>query len=236
MTTTATPLPPAHFRRGAHPDPHQARRAATVTGLAAGLSGRALDYGAGWGDLTARLAPQFDEIEGVDVGADRVAFAAAEYAPIRFTQCPTDGLDAPDASFDTVFSTVVLHFVPSPEEYLAECHRVLRAGGTLVVTIQNPDSMWMTLSRLRKPNRSVPGWSSGSSSQIKVWDGTLATFRDWLTKQGFAIAAHAGFYDPALDRLRTPGDVVLAALNLVGHTLSLPGRWSYAGFRCRRVP
>ncbi len=235
MTTASTPLPPPHFRRGARPDAHQARRAATVVQLAAGLSGRALDYGAGWGDLTARLAPQFSEIEGVDVGTERVEFAAAEYAPIRFAQCPTDGLDYADASFDAVFSTVVLHFVPSPEHYLAECHRVLRPGGELVVTIQNPDSMWMTLSRLRKPNRGAPGWSSGSSNQIKVWDGTLATFRDWLTAQGFAIESHAGFYDPPLDRIRTPADVVLAALNTTGHVLSLPGRWSYVGFRCRRV-
>lgn len=234
MTAPAPSLPPAHFRRGAAPDAHQARRAALVTSLAAGLTGRALDYGAGWGDLTALLAPQFDQIEGVDVDADRVAFAAQEYAPIPFHQCPPEGSGYEDAAFDAVISTVVVHFVPDADRYIEECHRIVRSGGSLVITIQNPESMWMSLSRWRSGTRPEPKWVAGSSG-IKVWGGTLAMLRSWLEGKGFAIERSAGFYDPPLDRIRTAGDVAVAALNTAGHLLSIDGKWSYVGFRCRRI-
>ncbi|MES2124539.1 MAG: class I SAM-dependent methyltransferase [Gemmatimonadota bacterium] len=232
MSNTEQASPPAHFRKGARPNRHQGRRAATVLSLAEGLHGRALDYGAGWGDLTARLAPQFDPITGVDVSPERVAFAAGEFAPTPFRVCPAEGLEDADGSFDVVFSTVVLHFVPSPERYLAECRRVLRPDGALVVMIQNPDSMWMVARRLRRVRPARRGWDTGA---IKTWGGSLAEFRSWLAAQGFQIEREAGFYDPPLDRLGGPGDLALSAMNTVGHLLSIAEHWSYAGFRCRRA-
>lgn len=234
MSSSAHALPAAHFRRGATPDRHQARRAALVTGLAAGLAGRALDYGCGWGDLTALLAPQFTDIEGVDVAAERVSFAASEYAPIPFRQCAPEDSGRETSSLDVVISTVVLHFVPSPERYIQECHRIVRPGGSLVLTIQNPASMWMSLSRWRKRQEPQASWISGQS-EVKVWGGTLPMFRTWLHGLGFTIEREAGFYDPPLDRIRTAGDVVLAGLNTAGHLLSIHGKWSYVGFRCRRT-
>ena len=216
--------PPAHFRRGASASRHQARRAGVVSALAAGLSGRALDYGAGWGDLTVRLAPQFSSIEGVDVAAERVSFAAAEYAPIPFHRCDPDGTDYPDASFDVVFSTVVLHFVPSAEDYLAECRRLLRPGGRLVMMIQNPESMWMLARR----------WRTGTTPRQSWGGSSLREFEQWLGGHGFTVEERAGFYDPPLDHLRRPGDLVIAAMNAVGHVCSIEDHWSYVGFRCRR--
>ena len=220
---TSTIGPPRHFWRDGPRDRHQARRAATVLSLSAGLTGRALDYGAGWGDLTARLAPQFNAIEGVDVEADRVAFAAEQYAPITFRQCATEGLPYADAAFDVVFSTVVLHFVPSAAGYLAECRRVLRPDGHLVIMIQNPESMWMLARR----------WRTGTATRQSWGGSTIAEFRAWLAAQRFEVGAEAGFYDPPIDRIRTAGDVVLAAMNAVGQRLSIAGHWSYVGFRCR---
>lgn len=232
MSNTQQETLPAHFRKGARPGKHQGRRTATVLSLAEGLGGRALDYGAGWGDLTARLAPQFSRITGVDVSPERVAYAASEFAPIPFRVCPEEGLDEADGSFDVVCSTVVLHFVPSPERYLAECRRVLRPDGHLVVMIQNPDSMWMVAQRLRRGAPTRHGWDDGT---IKTWTGSLEAFRVWLTERGFQIECEAGFYDPPLDRIRRPSEVVLSAMNAVGHLFSIPEHWSYAGFRCRRI-
>lgn len=227
MTETRVIDPPRHFYRGAAPDRHQARRAAVVTALSSGLSGRALDYGAGWGDLTARLAPQFDHIEGVDVEADRAAFAAREYAPIHFAQCAAEGLAYPDASFDVVFSIVVIQFVPSAATYIAECRRVLKPGGTLVIMIQNPESMYRLLRRLRRRDDVLRPWGG--------W-GKLEDFKRWLPTQGFGIEAQNGFYDPPFDRLRSVGDIAVSAMNAVGHVLQIEGHRSYVGFRCRSIP
>ena len=41
-------------------------------------------------------------------------------------------LPLPDASFDLVIGHAILHHLPDPARALAECHRVLRPGGTVV--------------------------------------------------------------------------------------------------------
>ncbi len=55
----------------------------------------------------------------------------------------------PDASADLVLSTQVLVHVADPVAYLEECHRMLRPGGTLVLTthgvmfaIRHPTDFW----------------------------------------------------------------------------------------------
>jgi 2-polyprenyl-3-methyl-5-hydroxy-6-metoxy-1,4-benzoquinol methylase len=218
--------PPAHFRRGAIADRHQARRAATVLDLARGLCGRALDYGAGWGDLTARLAPQFEEIVGVDADAERVDFARAEYAPLQFSLCHAERTDFEDQSFDVVCSIVVLPFAPSADQHLAECRRLLRPGGTLVFMIPNPESLLMMIRRWR--GRPVYG---------RRWGGrTRAEVRSFLARNGFAVERESGFYDPVFQGVHNAGDVLLSLMSAVAHGMNLSGRWSYVGFRCHRLP
>jgi 2-polyprenyl-3-methyl-5-hydroxy-6-metoxy-1,4-benzoquinol methylase len=201
----------AHFRRGASSNRHQTRRLATVLDLARGLRGRALDYGAGWGDITARLAPQFDEIVGVDADARRVEFARTEYAPLQFSLCGVERTEFEDQSFDAVLSIVVLPFVPSAEQYLAECQRLVRPDGALVIMLPNPESLRMQTRRWR-----------GRPVQGRPWGGrTLAEIRAFLLEHGFRVERENGFY-------------VLSLVSAVAHGLKVPGRWSYVGFRCRR--
>jgi SAM-dependent methyltransferase len=55
--------------------------------------------------------------------------------PDADVQIRADGtLPLPDASFDAVLSTQVLEHVAHPERYLAECHRLLRPGGRLLLS------------------------------------------------------------------------------------------------------
>jgi ubiquinone/menaquinone biosynthesis C-methylase UbiE len=49
--------------------------------------------------------------------------------PIRFETAPAEHLPFPNASFDTVVSTLVLCTVDDPAQTLAEIRRVLRPGG-----------------------------------------------------------------------------------------------------------
>jgi SAM-dependent methyltransferase len=72
----------------------------------------------------------------------RSLFPNSKYFRADFTPC--EGLDfllpadssvpAPDNSFDLVLSTQVLEHVPEPGNYVAECFRVLKRGGILVLT------------------------------------------------------------------------------------------------------
>lgn len=62
---------------------------------------------------------------------------------------PDGTLPVPDASYDVVLSTQVLEHVDDPRSYLAECHRVLRPGGRLLLSTHghmiyhpDPDDFW----------------------------------------------------------------------------------------------
>jgi ubiquinone/menaquinone biosynthesis C-methylase UbiE len=106
--------------------------------LARRRPGRLLDWGCGWGQVTALLREQ---------GVDAVAFDYREDIPAptiepleRFPEIEAhlspDPVELPfrDGSFDTVLSCGVLEHVHDPDASLGEIHRVLRPGGTFYVT------------------------------------------------------------------------------------------------------
>jgi SAM-dependent methyltransferase len=92
--------------------------------------GRVLDVGAGeapWRDL-------MNEVDYVAVDVDRAdAFGMRRKPEVTYydgTRLPFD-----DESFDHVLCTEVLEHVPSPESLLGDIMRVLKPGGSLVLTV-----------------------------------------------------------------------------------------------------
>jgi SAM-dependent methyltransferase len=85
---------------------------------------RVLDYGCADAPYRRFLPP------GVEwVGADLPG------NPVATTPLLPDGtVELPDASVDAVLSTQVLEHVANPARYLAECARVLRPGGRLLLS------------------------------------------------------------------------------------------------------
>jgi SAM-dependent methyltransferase len=63
------------------------------------------------------------------IGAD---LPGNEMARVRIF--PDGRVDLPDGSCDLVLSTQVLEHVADPRVYLAECHRLLRPGGRIIVS------------------------------------------------------------------------------------------------------
>jgi ubiquinone/menaquinone biosynthesis C-methylase UbiE len=98
--------------------------------------GRALDFGCGLGRMTRALAAHFDECVGVDISEEMVRGARdanADVEGLSFVVNNAEDLSRfPDASFDLVYSMIVLQHVPDRaaiESYISEFCRVLRPGG-----------------------------------------------------------------------------------------------------------
>ena len=113
---------------------------ATIDLLAAelGCSARVLDVGVGTGVLAMPLVERGLHVDGVDLSAPMLRRATAKAAPrtrVGLTVADATRLPFRDGAFEGAFMRHVLHLVPGWQEVLAEAVRVVRPGGTLVVSI-----------------------------------------------------------------------------------------------------
>ena len=189
---------PGNYRKGARMTLHQRRRHAAILRLLRRTSGRTLDYGCGYGDISYAIS-QTHPVEGVDVDVERVEFAVAEYGPIRFHVCPPTHLDYPDEAFDVVVSSVVIHFVPNPVQYLREASRVLQRGGHLVIACKN-------VSHVRNALRAIVGRGPAPS---KLWIRDKRSIVDLLERENFKVEAESYICDPPFVSCKNFADVVI---------------------------
>lgn len=101
-----------------------------------------LDVGCGNGANTSLFAQSLKRVAGVDVEPERLAEArdyARQHGLGNVEYLSTDGrvLPYPDASFDYVTCFDVLEHVDDEQQTLREIARVLRPGGSLVISVPN---------------------------------------------------------------------------------------------------
>ncbi len=118
---------------------------------------RVLDLGCGTGVLACRLKARHPDVEvtGVDPtsGALAVARRRAKQAGVRvsWVEARGDATGLPSGDFDRVVSTLMLHHVPDAEKpgVLAECGRLLKPGGFLVIGDFSVGRHWLDRAALR---------------------------------------------------------------------------------------
>jgi len=123
-----------HFERYKHAAPHV--RGLNVLDLASG-SGYGSHHLATAGALSVR---------GIDISPEAVEFARSNYSAdnLRFDVGDAQNVQAVDeASVDAVVSFETIEHLPDVSAYLAEVHRVLKPGGTFIVS--TPDRHFSTL-------------------------------------------------------------------------------------------
>jgi SAM-dependent methyltransferase len=140
---------------------------------------RVLDLGCGFGWFCrfARAAGA-PEVLGLDVSERMLQRARAETTDqaVRYELADAETLILPEAAFDLVYSSLVLHYVARLDGLLATLHRALVPGGSFVFSTEHPI--------YTAPSR--PGWQSDSDGR-RVWpvdgygvEGPRVT--DWLAK------------------------------------------------------
>lgn len=128
--------------------------------LAADLSGRVLDLGAGTGAMIPYLASGDDDLEYHAVEPDpnmrRRAAATADRSALRthIRGDRAESLPYVDDAFDTVLSSLVFCTIGDPDAALDEVARVLRPGGELRFLEHVRNDGW----RARVQERLNPVW------------------------------------------------------------------------------
>jgi SAM-dependent methyltransferase len=123
----------------------------------AAVTGRVLDAGCGGGGTALSLAEEAAFAVGLDLDA-RFAGSGTRLAREKgipnaaFVQGDGSRLPFRERTFDLVFSHSVIEHVASAEAYLAECHRVLKAGGVLYLST----APYLSLAGAHLPRLVVP--------------------------------------------------------------------------------
>jgi 2-polyprenyl-3-methyl-5-hydroxy-6-metoxy-1,4-benzoquinol methylase len=152
--------------------------------LTENLRGRVLDYGAGTGDLTRRLLAlnRFESVSAADIMR-----TGGDPGPVEWIeQDLNEPLPGHDAAFDLVIAAEVIEHLENPRFMLREIFRLLRPGGTAIVTTPNNQS-WRSLIALLFRGHYVAFGDSSYPAHI-----TALLARD-LTR----IFQEAGFPPPA---------------------------------------
>lgn len=104
------------------------------------LRGDVLDYGAGAGHLTGRLLAlnRFSRV----TGADLMGCATDLIDDVQWIQQDlSQSLRSKDASFDVVIAAEIIEHLENPRFTMREIFRVLRNGGSVVISTPNNESL-----------------------------------------------------------------------------------------------
>lgn len=96
------------------------------------LGRRVLDLGCGEGATLVHLGAPAGAV-GVDLFAEKLAFARERLPACRFVEASAEALPFEDGAFDHVLVRDVIHHLETPERAVRECRRVLAPGGRIDV-------------------------------------------------------------------------------------------------------
>jgi ubiquinone/menaquinone biosynthesis C-methylase UbiE len=169
-------------------------RPATLA-LAGDVAGRrVLDAGCGSGPLFAALRDRGAIVTGIDastgmlelarqrLGADACLHRADLERPLPF----------PDAAFDDVTASLVLHYLEDWRGPLAELRRVLRPGGRLIASVNHPIHAYAVSSH-EADYFATFQWSqehtfSGQRAVLTYWHRPLHAMTDAFAAAGFRVS------------------------------------------------
>jgi 2-polyprenyl-3-methyl-5-hydroxy-6-metoxy-1,4-benzoquinol methylase len=119
---------------------HQERKRLSWMYLEKLPPGKVLDVGCGDGGFLNRIRMAGWSIAGVEFDEKAIAHARSEYG-LTVHHGDLKSARFPDASFDAITLNHVIEHVPEPLQLFAECQRLLKPAGRLVMTTPNSASL-----------------------------------------------------------------------------------------------
>lgn len=101
-------------------------------------NGKILDIGCGNGNLSMALGSLGYNVKGIDVDATSIATATAKntFTNVVFEVADANKFTIND-EYDLIVCTEVLEHLDTPTELVQSAYRILKPGGTMVVTVPN---------------------------------------------------------------------------------------------------
>lgn len=105
-----------------------------------GPGGDVLEVACGTGQGLGHLAAHAARVVGGDISEAMLGRARDHYGRrVPLVRLSGGDLPFPENSFDTVIMFEAIYYLPSAEGFVAECARVLRPGGRLLISTANKD-------------------------------------------------------------------------------------------------
>jgi SAM-dependent methyltransferase len=185
-----------------------------------------LDAGCGPGDLARRLAASGSRVVALDADRAAVTFARGGDGQLAAVVGDAERMPVASAALDGVVATSLAGCLGSPEGFLREVGRVLRPGGSAVITFTNRSSVLLAVNGLadRLFGGPPPEVSPGA---IRAF--SLAEVRRSLAEAGL-VPATARFYNFALFIGRWSFPRARMALRIERVTGRRRGRWLARNF------
>jgi SAM-dependent methyltransferase len=142
-----------------------------------------LDYGCGNKPYHSLFSPKFNQYIGADLPGNEEADLIIG---------PQGQIPSEDNSFDCVLSSEVMEHTEDPRFYLKEAHRVLKPGGSLVLSVP---AIWVY-----------------HPDPIDYWRWTIAGLQHEIRQAGFEIVLMQGVFGPESSALQLWQDATLERL------------------------
>jgi 2-polyprenyl-6-hydroxyphenyl methylase / 3-demethylubiquinone-9 3-methyltransferase len=135
---------------------------------------RVLDVGCGEGRFAAELADAGARVVGVDVAEEPLRRARARHPELDLRLLAGEGpWELEDAGFDVVWAGEVIEHVADTAAWLSEVRRVLRSGGSLLVS--TPAYPRLTLMRVALSKRAFAGHFDPRGGHLRFYSRETLT-------------------------------------------------------------
>ncbi len=190
----------------------------------AGPAKRMLDLGCDDGTFTLQLAEAVNatDVIGIEIVPERAEIAARRSIDIKVCDL-ANKFPLSDSSIDFIHSNQVIEHVPDVDHFASEIYRVLKPGGSAVISTENAASWHNIFSLLfgwqMFSSTNISSMNTGIGNPIALHRGLIPTYKSWSHKTIFSWLGLKEF-------MEAHGFQVIASAGAGYHPLPADiGRW-----------